>query len=188
MLSYAHFFRKINKYSRLWNIHFSHDQVWSIQHNFLTRIRSSRLDDQCNDTHRNPVLHPHVDINPFGVQGWVEKELGKEESNLRCGCGTPTHANSTTPINSTIWVKCDLMRFLSLKCSTANQILLNSSSTQFLKMVMDLQRLKNRKILEFPCLVFVWWMIIKCIFRNLWWVKLANNILQICICCVYQIY
>ncbi len=74
----------------------------AIQHNFLTRIRSSRTDDQCNDTHRNPVLYPHVDIDPFGVQGLVEKELGKEESNLGCGCGTPTHANSTAPINGTI--------------------------------------------------------------------------------------
>jgi hypothetical protein len=40
---------------------------------------SPRPDDHCNDTQRNPVFYPHVDIDPFGVQGLVEKELGKEE-------------------------------------------------------------------------------------------------------------
>lgn len=52
-----------------------------IIYNYTFRSRGIPVsDDQCDATHRNPVTYPHVDINPFGVEGLIENELGKEDS------------------------------------------------------------------------------------------------------------
>lgn len=48
-------------------------------HAFRSR-NSSLTDEQCDDTHRNPVLYPHVDADLLTVQKWIDRCLGKEES------------------------------------------------------------------------------------------------------------
>lgn len=48
---------------------------------YAFRSRNSALtDEQCNDTHRNPVLYPHVDADLLSVQEWLDDCLGIEES------------------------------------------------------------------------------------------------------------
>lgn len=45
------------------------------------RSRNALLtDEQCNDTYRNPVFHPHVDADSVTAQTWVDDCLGEEES------------------------------------------------------------------------------------------------------------
>ncbi|CAF2688605.1 unnamed protein product [Rotaria sp. Silwood2] len=52
-----------------------------IIYHYTFRFRSSpRPDEQLDGTHRNPVFYPHVDIDSFGVQGFVEHVLGEEEA------------------------------------------------------------------------------------------------------------
>lgn len=52
-----------------------------IIYHYAFRFRSSPLsDEQCNQTHRNPALYPHVDLSCFGIPDLLERELGKEES------------------------------------------------------------------------------------------------------------
>ncbi|CAF2080883.1 unnamed protein product [Rotaria magnacalcarata] len=52
-----------------------------IIYNYAFRSRGVvQPDAQHDDTHREPALYPHVDIDPSAVQDLVEKVLGKDES------------------------------------------------------------------------------------------------------------
>ncbi|CAF1046043.1 unnamed protein product [Adineta steineri] len=49
--------------------------------NHLFRSRGTpRTDEQCDMNHKNPVLYPHVDLDPPGVRWKVNEILGKEEA------------------------------------------------------------------------------------------------------------
>ena len=50
-------------------------------YHYTFRTRSApRPDDQCDETHRNPVFYPHIDIAPVGIGKLLEKHFDKSEA------------------------------------------------------------------------------------------------------------